>query len=57
MYKKMVTGTYTRRKEWSLYMLPGYLLWINSNITFPFLVSPYQGVYILEVCIQEVSMP
>jgi len=53
----MVTGTYTRPKEWSLYMLPGYLLWINSNITFPFRVSPYQGVYILEVCIQEVSMP
>ena len=38
-------------------MFPGYLLWINSNITFPFRVSPYQGIYILEVCTQEVIIP
>jgi len=53
----MVTANYTKPKEWSPYMLPGYLLWINSNITFPFRVSPYQDVYVLEVCIKEVSMP
>jgi len=29
-------------------MLPGYLFWIDSNITFPFRVSAYKGVYILE---------